>query len=79
MYRVKLLLEMLTRRIPPREGQRHNITLNEGALEVTLMLGDRYVPIQIKEVDFDMPVRQLVDTIQGLLRKMNEVGKVEIP
>lgn len=79
MYRAKLLLEMLTRRIPPGEGQRHNITLGDDGLEVTLMLESRYVPFVLKETDFDLPVQSLVDTVQGLLRRLNEKGPVEIP
>lgn len=79
MYRAKLLLELLTKHIPPGEGQKHNLTLNEGGLEVTLMLGEKYIPFWLQETDFDLPVRDLVLAIKGQLRKLEETGPVEIP
>jgi hypothetical protein len=73
MFRVRLLLKMLTEEIPPGENQRHNITLDgEGAMEVCLMLGNRFVPFKIEEFDLDRPVSHLVYEIQNRLESLDE-------
>lgn len=70
MHRVGLFLELLNKRIPPGEGQRHNLTLNNnGKLELTLMLGEKYVPFQLEEIDLDLRVLDLVETIQHVLKE----------
>ena len=72
MYRARLLLKMLTEMIPPGENQRHNITLNDkGAIEICLMLGDKFVPFGVEEANFDRPVSALAYEIYNLLEGTN--------
>jgi len=50
--------------MPPGNGQRHNITINEwGDLVVTLMLGRRHESLIIEEGDI-MPVDKLANEIK---------------
>ena len=51
-------------------GQRHNITVDEnGALVVTLMLDERYVPIVFVDEDFDMPTSELIANMVALIKR----------
>jgi hypothetical protein len=60
----KELLEQLTERFIPGRKQRHNLTLdNKGQLEVTLMLGEQYLPIVLEDADLDLGISDLVDEI----------------
>ena len=55
MKGIKELLKALTIDIPPGKGQRHNITLaGDSQIELTLMLGDIYLPIVLDEEDLSM-------------------------
>jgi len=65
MRDAKLLLEMLTERIPPRHPARHNIVLVDGTLEISLMT-DKVYPLRLDEGDFNRPVQDLVDDICAL-------------
>lgn len=64
----QFLLRELTKRIPPCEGCRHNITLNElGFIEITLMVKDKYQPILLDEEDLGLPLEDLLQEILGVL------------
>lgn len=64
MDKAKRLLELLTKRITPGLGQHHNLTVNDsGALFVTLMLGNQYIPIALDEEDLQKDIPQLVNDI----------------
>lgn len=63
MREAKRLLEELTKLIPPGIGQRHNITCGDNGLEVTLMVGDRYVPFLLEEEDLDRQSGDLLSLI----------------
>lgn len=69
MQDAKALLQLLTERIAPGENQRHSLTLADDGekLQVTLMLGDRYVPFVIEEDDLLKPVNELVDEILSIV------------
>lgn len=48
------LLAILEAILPPGDGQRHNITLDDNGLpQLTLMLGERYCPVRFDETDLD--------------------------
>lgn len=73
MKNAKLLLEQLTKTIPPGEGeqqsQRHNITIDEnGNLVVCLMLGECYQPLVLGDSDLDKPINELVSEIYQWVR-----------
>lgn len=66
MDEARRVLESLTTKYPPRGNipdgppPRHNITLNdEGNLEITLMLGNYYVPIVLEEEDLDRSASEI--------------------
>ncbi len=68
MRSAKQLLEALTEALPPGEGQRHSITVADGNLAVTLMLGERYVPAYLEDEDLDRPAGEIAEEIVGLIK-----------
>lgn len=64
MRNVKILLEQVTKTMPPAEKQRHNLTLDENKnLVLHLMLGDQFIPVLFENIDFDKPIEELVKEI----------------
>lgn len=63
MKDAKRFLELLTSTIPPGADQRHSIALEDGTLEVCLMLGDVYLPVSLEPGDFETPIEDLVEQI----------------
>lgn len=69
MKNAKLLLKQLTKDIPPGQGQRHNLTIDEGGnLVIHLMLGKRYQPIALTEKDLDLTVDELAKEVYQYVR-----------
>ncbi len=64
MRNAKLLLEQLTKTIPPGQEQRHNLTIDEqGNLVLYLMLGKRYQPVILTEEELDKSANDLTEEI----------------
>ncbi len=64
LLNAKALLGMLTERLPPKEGQRHNLTIDkEGALDLTLMLGKEMLTTILDDEDL---VRNVGDVVDGI-------------
>ena len=68
MRTAKRLLEALTEALPPGGGQRHGITIEDGNLAVTLMLGERYVPAYLEDEDLDRPAGEIAAEIVALVK-----------
>ena len=70
MEKARYLLQQLTEEFPPPEGQRHNISLVDGDLEITLMLEEGYRPIRFEERDYhkwtDILLNEIVEMVRGL-------------
>lgn len=60
-------LEQLSERLPPGEGQSHNITGNNGALALHLMLGTTFIPIYFQPLDLDRAIEDALDEIVQLV------------
>lgn len=69
MKDAKTLLELLTKCLPPHGLARHNITLNNVRMEVTLMLDGLYLPFILEDEDFDKPIGQLADELCQMASK----------
>ena len=65
MRKVKSLLEMLDECIPSHSPARHNVTVANGELWITLMTNKVY-PFRLEEEDLDKPVSDIVDAICDL-------------
>ena len=74
----KELLERLTELVPPGPGQRHNLTIEDGKLQITLMTGDNYQSFLFEDEDYAQPVEEAARTIADLWRKM-QFATVEPP
>ena len=75
MKTIKNLLEMLSERFPPEEGMRHNITLHEEHLVVTLMC-EPSISCIVGEDELEKPIEELVSEICDLVAA--EVGNENI-
>lgn len=67
-------LERLSERLPPGEGQRHNITGNNGTLVLHLMFGETFVPVYLQTLDLD---RAVDDVIGEIVMLVEESGMVD--
>jgi hypothetical protein len=63
MKDARRLLGLLTRSIPPGLGQRHQIMLQNGTLEILLWLGEICLPIMLETSDFETPIEDLAEQI----------------
>lgn len=66
MRNTKLLLEALTKEMPPKEGQHHNITLDNDKLRVALMLPKGCMSFYLKDDDMDTSMGDLIDEIRQI-------------
>lgn len=71
LYDTVYLLNELTKRIPPGENQKHNITLHNGTLQITFMLGDKYIPVILDNDDLYMRLDKLAE---NLIRVINNAS-----
>lgn len=63
----KELLELCTARFPsPRPSQHHGLTVHDGTLVLTLMLGDTYQSFSIQEADLNKSPADLLDELAAL-------------
>lgn len=69
MQIAKELLERLTELVPPGPGQRHNLTIQNGQLEITLMTGDRYQSFLFEDGDYARSVEDAARAIADLYKK----------
>jgi len=68
MKYAKLLLEIMTEKIPPGPDQHHNFTLdNNNDMLLSLMCGDTYHRVIVDTEDFDKPISELAEEIYQLL------------
>ena len=70
---IKRLLQLLTESIPPNENQRHNITLGDDCLVLTLMHGEAYQSVILEDADLKKSPTELADEITQML----EVKRVD--
>lgn len=64
----KQFLTLCSSRFPsPRHDQRHNLTLIDGTMVLTLMFGDTYQSFNMNEADLDRPIDDLLDELSALL------------
>lgn len=69
MKDAKLLLEKITEAFPPGLNMKHNFTVDDGYLVLSLMVGDgRYYPLRFQEKDLTRAVDDLVKEITDLIR-----------
>ena len=66
MHNTRLLLELLTKEIPPKENQHHNITLDGDLLQVSLMLPQGVMRFHIQEDEMDTPICDLMEELRQL-------------
>jgi len=70
MKKARLVLQKLTKEIPPNEKMRHNFTIDdEGQLVLVLMTAD-FPQFIIEDSDFEKPIDELVEAI----KRAKEVG-----
>lgn len=67
MKDAKTLLKKMTELYPPNEGQRHNLTLYNNGLQLTLMVGEDYQSIILPEQSLKKSPNFLIDEINELL------------
>lgn len=64
---VKVLLEILTTQVPPREGSRHSITLVDETLEICLVLESGFLPVRLENSDYTLPANELAKQIYSVI------------
>ena len=70
MKSAKVLLELCKHRFPSsRPHQAHNLTLKDGKMVLTLMLGDTCQAFNLDEGDLERDPVQLVSEMARLLKK----------
>lgn len=80
MRHAKDLLDRCGARFPsPRRGQRHNLTVTDGTLVLTLMLGDTYQSFNLSDADLDRPVDDLLDDLSVLFEPVPDKPDPEPP
>jgi len=67
MRNTKQLLKALTKEMPPKEGMRHNITLDGDRLQLTIMLPEGYIRLHLEDSDMDMPIGDLMNEIHQII------------
>lgn len=72
-----LFLERLSKRLPPGEGQSHNITGNNGTLALHLMMGETFVPVYLQPLDLDRAIDDVLDEIVMLVEEAINLGGTE--
>ena len=73
MKDIKRLLTILTEAIPPSGKARHNITLNNGQLELCIMFKDKFYPFILETEDYEMSPQDLADDIIKYMYPIMEV------
>lgn len=76
MRNAKILLEELTRRMPPDPPRRHGLMLgDDGRLSLQLAVFDLFVPVNFEDGDLDKPPEQMAAEIEKLVRSSVEQGR----
>lgn len=71
MKGIKRLLELCRQKWPsPRVGQEHNVTLRDGVVVLTLMMGDVYQGFNLDDTDLDRDPESLIRDIARLMKKV---------
>lgn len=60
----KRFLDILTELVPPGENQRHNITVEDDKLTLTLMVGSKYYSYHFDENDLVIDVDSLASGLR---------------
>lgn len=67
MKDAETLLRLLTERVPPTAPAAHGLVFRDGALRLTLFVGDRWVTFTIDDGDFTRPVEDIAADVVRLL------------
>ena len=69
MLETRLFLRKLEERVPPGEGQRHNLTIDDkGDLVLALMLGENVATFILEFDDLVKAVDEIVDEVETVYR-----------
>lgn len=64
MRKAKRFLELLTEKVPPDAGTKHNLTLSDdGRLQIIIIQGGRFQPLLFNEEDLDLDVETAVNDV----------------
>ena len=71
------ILNRLTKAFPPPAGRRHNLTVIDGGLAVTVAIGERWYTARLEKAGVRTDVVHIANTLIGDIRKGVVDGRQE--